>query len=100
MGRASRPPPPHALITDLGDDGLDFRPTLAQCTAKRGYPHYDPRSMLRLLIHGRTTGVRSSRAIERKPKNWRTLTKLRTDPAHATGLLRALSVLTNLEGTR
>ncbi|WP_258049535.1 transposase family protein [Streptomyces finlayi] len=30
-------------------------------------------------------------------KNWRTLTKLRTDPARATQLLRALLVLTNLE---
>ncbi|WP_217130069.1 transposase family protein [Streptomyces sp. AC558_RSS880] len=30
-------------------------------------------------------------------KNWRILTKLRTDPARATGLLRALFVLTNLE---
>ncbi|MFI6475958.1 transposase family protein [Streptomyces sp. NPDC050516] len=30
-------------------------------------------------------------------KNWRTLTKLRTDPARATRLLRALLVLTNLE---
>ncbi|MFD7409316.1 transposase family protein [Streptomyces sp. NPDC059866] len=30
-------------------------------------------------------------------KNWRTLTKLRTDPARATHLLRALLVLTNLE---
>ncbi len=33
-------------------------------------------------------------------KNWRILTKLRTDPARATGLLRALFVLTNLEGAR
>ncbi|MFD3531690.1 transposase family protein [Streptomyces sp. NPDC058664] len=33
-------------------------------------------------------------------KNWRTLTKLRTDPARATGLLRALLVLTNLEVSR
>ncbi|MGW2877073.1 transposase family protein [Streptomyces sp. NPDC001233] len=33
-------------------------------------------------------------------KNWRTLTKLRTDPAHATRLLRALLVLTNLEVNR
>ncbi|MCX4561776.1 transposase [Streptomyces phaeochromogenes] len=33
-------------------------------------------------------------------KNWRTLTKLRTDPAHATQLLRALLVLTNLEINR
>lgn len=30
-------------------------------------------------------------------KNWRILTKLRTDPAHATRLLRALLVLTNIE---
>ncbi|MEW2120664.1 transposase family protein [Streptomyces sp. NPDC005474] len=33
-------------------------------------------------------------------KNWRTLTKLRTDPARATRLLRALLVLTNLEVAR
>ncbi|WP_405452368.1 transposase [Streptomyces achromogenes] len=33
-------------------------------------------------------------------KNWRILTKLRTDPAHATQLLRALLVLTNLEVDR
>ncbi|KFF99100.1 transposase [Streptomyces scabiei] len=33
-------------------------------------------------------------------KNWRTLTKVRTDPAHATRLLRALLVLTNLEVNR
>lgn len=30
-------------------------------------------------------------------KNWRVHTKLRTDPARATNLLRALLVLTNLE---
>ncbi|MFD9196069.1 transposase family protein [Streptomyces phaeochromogenes] len=33
-------------------------------------------------------------------KNWRILTKLRTDPARATHLLRALLVLTNLEVNR
>ncbi|GGX31521.1 IS5/IS1182 family transposase [Streptomyces lomondensis] len=33
-------------------------------------------------------------------KNWRILTKLRTAPAHATQLLRALLVLTNLEVSR
>ncbi|MFD4577482.1 IS5/IS1182 family transposase, partial [Streptomyces sp. NPDC058479] len=33
-------------------------------------------------------------------KNWRILTKLRTDPAHATHLLRALLVLTNIEINR
>jgi hypothetical protein len=33
-------------------------------------------------------------------KNWRTLTRLRSDPARATALLRALLVLTNLETAR
>ncbi|MFD4523926.1 transposase family protein [Streptomyces sp. NPDC058470] len=33
-------------------------------------------------------------------KNWRTLTKLRNDPARATHLLRALLVLTNIEVSR
>jgi hypothetical protein len=33
-------------------------------------------------------------------KNWRALTKLRIDPARATGLLRALLVLTDLEVNR
>jgi hypothetical protein len=33
-------------------------------------------------------------------KNWRVLTKLRLDVRHATTLLRALLVLTNLEVTR
>lgn len=33
-------------------------------------------------------------------KNWRILTKLRSDPRHATRLLRALLVITNLEITR
>ncbi|WSP86519.1 transposase family protein [Streptomyces sp. NBC_01235] len=32
-------------------------------------------------------------------KNWRILTKLRTDPTRATHLLRALLVLTNIEAT-
>lgn len=33
-------------------------------------------------------------------KNWRILTRLRTDPSRATSLLRALLVLTNLEVAR
>ncbi|TRO55465.1 IS5/IS1182 family transposase, partial [Streptomyces sp. IB201691-2A2] len=33
-------------------------------------------------------------------KNWRTLTKLRTDPARVAQLLRTLLVLTNLEINR
>jgi transposase len=54
------------FVADLVDDVLDLGPVLADYTDKRGYPPYDPRLMLRLLIYGYTTGVRSSRAIERK----------------------------------
>jgi transposase len=54
------------FVADLVDDVLDLGPVLADYTEKRGYPPYDPRLMLRLLIYGYTTGVRSSRAIERK----------------------------------
>jgi transposase len=54
------------FVADLVDDVLDLGPVLADYTDKRGYPPYDPRLMLRLLIYGYTTGVRSSRAIERR----------------------------------
>ncbi|MFJ2778153.1 IS1182 family transposase [Kitasatospora sp. NPDC087315] len=54
------------FVADLVDEVLDLGPVLADYTEKRGYPPYDPRLMLRLLIYGYTTGVRSSRAIERK----------------------------------
>ena len=54
------------FVADLVDEVLDLGPILADYTEKRGYPPYDPRLMLRLLIYGYTTGVRSSRAIERK----------------------------------
>jgi transposase len=54
------------FAADLVDDVLDLSPILADYTDKRGYPPYDPRLMLRLLIYGYTSGVRSSRAIEHK----------------------------------
>ncbi|MFF4836247.1 IS1182 family transposase [Streptomyces sp. NPDC001315] len=54
------------FVADLVDDVLDLGPVLAAYTEKRGYPPYDPRLMVRLLIYGYTTGVRSARAIERK----------------------------------
>ncbi|MEN8649434.1 IS1182 family transposase [Streptomyces sp. 21So2-11] len=54
------------FVADLVDDVLDLGPVLADYTDKRGYPPYDPRLMVRLLIYGYTTGVRSSRAIEGK----------------------------------
>jgi transposase len=54
------------FVAELVDEVLDLRPILASYTERRGFPPYDPRLMVRLLIYGYTTGVRSSRAIERK----------------------------------
>ncbi len=48
-------------------DALDLRAIPAKYEAElRGYPPYDPRMMLTLLIYGYCVGVRSSRQIERK----------------------------------
>lgn len=54
------------FVADRVDEVLDLGPVPADYTEKRGYPPYDPRLMARLLIYGYTTGVRSSRAIQRK----------------------------------
>ncbi|MFL6110423.1 MAG: transposase, partial [Catenulispora sp.] len=54
------------FVGELVDEVLDLGQILASYTEKRGQPPYDPRLMVRLLIYGYTTGVRSSRAIERK----------------------------------
>jgi len=48
-------------------DALDLSVIRARYEAElRGYPPYDPRMMLTLLIYGYCVGVRSSRQIERK----------------------------------
>ncbi|MER5804256.1 transposase [Streptomyces mirabilis] len=54
------------FVADLVDKVLDLGQVRADYTGKRGYPPYDPRLMLRLLIYGYTTRVRSSRAIEQR----------------------------------
>lgn len=54
------------FVAELVDEVLDLGPILAAYTEKRGFPPYDPRLMVRLLVYGYTTGVRSSRAIERR----------------------------------
>lgn len=61
-------PPDHLarFVADLVDDVLGLAAIRADYTEKHGYPPYNPRLMLRLLIYGYTTKVRSSRAIERK----------------------------------
>jgi transposase len=53
------------FISDLVDDVLDLEPFLAAYKEPRGFPPYDPRLMLKLLLYGYVTGTRSSRAIER-----------------------------------
>jgi transposase len=53
-------------VAELVDEVLDLSGIYASYQEVRGYPPYDPRLMVRLLIYGYTTGVRSSRAIERK----------------------------------
>ncbi|NMR21582.1 IS1182 family transposase [Cellulomonas fimi] len=53
------------FVADLVDEHLDLSRIYASYREGRGAPPYDPRLMVRLLIYGYTTGVRSSRAIER-----------------------------------
>ena len=43
------------FVAELVDEVLDLGPILASYTEKRGFPPYDPRLMVRLLIYGYTT---------------------------------------------
>jgi transposase len=52
------------FVSELVDEVLNLSPFLASYTEVRGYPPYDPRLMLKILLYGYTTGVRSSRKIE------------------------------------
>ena len=54
------------FVSELVDEVLDLGPFLSAYTEARGYPPYDPRLMLKIVLYGYTTGVRSSRAIERR----------------------------------
>ena len=53
------------FVADLVDEHLDLSRILDAYAESRGGPPYDPRLMVRLLIYGYCTGIRSSRAIER-----------------------------------
>ncbi|MBK5222739.1 MAG: IS1182 family transposase [Acidimicrobiia bacterium] len=53
------------FVSELVDEVVDLEPFLAAHTEKRGFPPYDPRLMLKILVYGYTTGVRSSRKIEK-----------------------------------
>lgn len=54
------------FVSELVEEVLDLEPFLAAYTEARGFPPYDPRLMVKILVYGYTTGVRSSRAIERR----------------------------------
>jgi transposase len=53
------------FIADLVDECLDLSGIYSSYSERRGGPPYDPRLMLRILLFGYCTGVRSSRAIEK-----------------------------------
>jgi transposase len=52
------------FVAELVDEHLDLSRILAAFTEGRGAPPYDPRLMLRVLLYGYCTGVRSSRKLE------------------------------------
>lgn len=54
------------FVAELVDEHLDLSRIRDAYTEGRGAPPFDPRLMARLLIYGYTTGVRSSRAIEKR----------------------------------
>ena len=54
------------FVAELVDEHLDLSRIYDAYKEGRGAPPYDPRLMVRLLVYGYTTGVRSSRAIERR----------------------------------
>lgn len=53
------------FVADLVDEHLDLSAIHGAYKEGRGAPPYDPRLMVRLLLYGYTTGVRSSRGLER-----------------------------------
>lgn len=55
---------PAQLVSDLVDHELDLSPILASYSSLRGQPPYDPRMLLKLLLHGYTQGLMSSRKLQ------------------------------------
>ena len=54
------------LVSDLVESGtLDLSAIYASYEEERGFPPYDPRLMIKLLIYGYANGVMSSRKLER-----------------------------------
>ena len=53
------------FVDELVDEVLDLDPFLRAYTDVRGYSPYDPRLMIKLVLYGYLSGVRSSRKIEK-----------------------------------
>ena len=54
------------FVSDLVDSGvLDLSAIYADYTEERGYPPYDPRLMVKLLVYGYAVAITSSRKLER-----------------------------------
>jgi transposase len=54
------------FVSDLVESGtLDLSAIYASYADERGYPPYDPRLMVKLLVYGYASGVMSSRKLER-----------------------------------
>ena len=54
------------FVSDLVESGtLDLRAIYDSYEDERGFPPYDPRLMVKLLIYGYANGVMSSRKLER-----------------------------------
>ncbi len=52
------------FVSDLVDQALDLSAIYASYEGERGFPPYDPRLMLKLILYGYATGVLSSRKLE------------------------------------
>jgi len=52
------------FVSDLVETSLDLGAIYASYESERGFPPYDPRLMLKLLIYGYATGTPSSRKLE------------------------------------
>src|SRR3954452_16127897 len=54
------------FVSDLVDEALDLSAIYAAYEDERGFPPYDPRLMVKLLVYGYATGTPSSRKLEER----------------------------------
>jgi transposase len=54
------------FVSDLVDEALDLSAIYAAYEEERGFPPYDPRLMVKLLVYGYATGTPSSRRLEER----------------------------------